>query len=643
MTNRENKTVPFSLFISGIKQSLNQLNPESFRHVSSDLSSNRMDQIIGFSFNHEENVVQKWRKLIFQGIFTSFLVFITIPYLMSSRVVLQHEMWANFIVYSLCYFSIFVIVFVRKISFNIKSIIGLLSFYGLGLIALISVGSAGSGKLYLLSASIIATLLFGVRVGLFTILINSTILVLLGFYILNGTIVWIPENAFAFKSYTTTSATFLFLNATLTISLAVLVRVLENNLKASQQAALKLKTANDALIQNQKQREKLERQLIQAQKMESIGRLAGGVAHDYNNISSIIMGYCELAIEEVNTGDPLYGKLTEIHKAVKRSTDITRQLLAFARKQTISPKVVDINDIIDSMLNMLRRLIGEDIDLSWHPGENIQPIKIDPTQVDQILANLCVNARDAIKDVGKIDIETKNVSFDEAYCADHVGFIPGDYVMMAISDDGSGMSSDIMEKIFEPFFTTKSAGKGTGLGLATVFGIVKQNMGFINVYSEPENGTTFTLYLPVHVGPVKPSPLKSDSDIPTSRGESIILVEDDLSILRLCQNMLHDLGYHVLSVQSPGEAVQLIKKHPEKIQLLVTDVVMPEMNGRELSVKLEAYAPHLKTLFMSGYTANIIAHRGVLDDGVNFISKPFSKKDLAIKIRKALDRGNDCP
>ncbi|MCF8074794.1 MAG: hypothetical protein K9K63_17245 [Desulfotignum sp.] len=249
---------------------------------------------------------------------------------------------------------------------------------------------------------------------------------------------------------------------------------------------------------------KMEKQLQQAQKMESIGRLAGGVAHDYNNISSIIIGYSELALEKAGRDVSLHEDLLEIHKAAKRSTEITRQLLAFARKQTIAPTVLDVNVAVESMLKMLRRLIGEDIKLSWHPGEKIQPIKIDPSQVDQILANLCVNSRDAIKDVGKIDIETKNISFDEQYCAAHAGFVPGDYVMISVSDDGSGIASEKMDEIFEPFFTTKVAGKGTGLGLATVYGIVKQNSGFINVYSESEKGATFKIYLPVHAGSLKP-------------------------------------------------------------------------------------------------------------------------------------------
>ncbi|MBU4129649.1 MAG: PAS domain S-box protein, partial [Proteobacteria bacterium] len=381
----------------------------------------------------------------------------------------------------------------------------------------------------------------------------------------------------------------------------------------------------------------IENQLHQAQKMESVGRLAGGVAHDYNNISSIIIGYTELALESIEQSNPLYDDLMEILTAAKRSTNITRQLLAFARQQTVAPKVIDLNDTIGNMLKMLRRLIGEDIDLAWMPGAEVWPVKIDPSQIDQVLANLCVNARDAIADVGKVTIETKNVTFDEDYCNDHAGFIPGEFVLLAVSDDGSGMAPEILGNIFEPFFTTKGPGKGTGLGLATVYGIAKQNNGFINVYSELEKGTTIKIYLLRHTGQVVQVQSENFSEIPLGRGETILLVEDDRSILKLGKRILGELGYSVMSITCPNEAIKLAEKHGSSINLLITDVVMPEMNGRELSEHLKILYPDLKVLFMSGYTANVIAHRGVLDDGVNFISKPFSKKDMAVKVREILD------
>lgn len=380
----------------------------------------------------------------------------------------------------------------------------------------------------------------------------------------------------------------------------------------------------------------LQAQFIQAQKMESVGRLAGGVAHDYNNILSVIMGYTELALDKVDPKDPLHADLEEILIAAKRSTDITRQLLAFARKQTVAPKVLDLNETLEEMLKLLRQLIGEDIDLAWHPKAKLWPVKMDPSQVDQILANLCVNARDAIAGVGKVTIETDQVTLDEAYCADHAGFIPGEFALLAVSDNGCGMDKDTLDKLFEPFFTTKEVGRGTGLGLATVYGIVKQNNGFINVYSEPGKGTTIKIYLPRHEGKVDECQVEITAKIPQGQGETILLVEDDLSILKLAKKILDGLGYTVLIANTPGEAMGLAEEHAGKIHLLVTDVVMPELNGRDLAEQLKSLYPGLKCLFMSGYTADAIARHGVLEEGVNFIQKSFSKKDLAVKVRAAL-------
>jgi PAS domain S-box-containing protein len=380
-------------------------------------------------------------------------------------------------------------------------------------------------------------------------------------------------------------------------------------------------------------------QFQQAQKMESVGRLAGGVAHDYNNILSVIIGYSELAMDKVAAEDPLHQDLTEIYTAAIRSRDITRQLLAFARKETIAPKVLDLNATIESMLKILRRLIGEDIDLAWHPGKVSWPVLMDPSQLDQILANLCVNARDAISDVGQMTIETDTATIDKAYCSEHAGFIPGDFVRLIVSDDGCGMDRDTLDNVFEPFFTTKGAGKGTGLGLSTVYGIVKQNNGFINVYSEPGRGTTFKIYLPRNPGGISKKQPAIDAQVPTGSGETVLVVEDDISILKLIGQTLGRYNYNVLSAQSPSEAIRIAQAHSGEISLLITDVVMPEMNGREVADQLKILCPGIKCLFMSGYTANVIAHRGVLDKGVQFIQKPFSTKGLAAKVRGVLKRG----
>ena len=385
---------------------------------------------------------------------------------------------------------------------------------------------------------------------------------------------------------------------------------------------------------------KLEEQVRQAQKMESVGRLAGGVAHDYNNMLSVILGYTELALDKVGPADPLHDDLQEILDAARRSMEVTRQLLAFARKQTIAPRVIDLNETVTGMLKMLRRLIGEDIDLVWLPGSDLWPVKMDPSQIDQILANLCVNARDAISGVGKIIIETGRVRFDDDYCKDHGGFVPGDFVQLAVSDDGCGMGKETKDMLFEPFFTTKDVGQGTGLGLATVYGIVKQNNGFLNVYSEDGKGTTFRLYLPCHKGDVVAVHKENVAVIPEGQGETILIVEDEISILNLSRAILEKQGYVVLTANTMASAMQISKENGGLIDLLITDVVMPDMNGRDLAVQLKKLHPHIKTLFMSGYTANVIAHHGVLDEEVQFIQKPFSRMDFLVKVKEALGQGN---
>lgn len=389
-------------------------------------------------------------------------------------------------------------------------------------------------------------------------------------------------------------------------------------------------------VQAEEERERLQSQLNQIQKMDSVGRLAGGVAHDFNNMLGVILGRTEIGLMRADPGQQLYQDLKEIRKAAERSSDLTRQLLAFARKQTVAPKILDLNDVVDGMLKMLHRLIGEDIELVWSPGENLPTIKMDPSQLDQILANLCVNARDAIAGVGKVTIETGVVELDEEMCANHLGISPGCFVVLSVSDDGCGMDNETQDKLFEPFFTTKSSGLGTGLGLSTVYGIIKQNNGFIDVSSEPGRGSVFKIHLPMSMG--KPERITGESESPASRGaETILIVEDEPMILEMAEMMLQYLGYNVLSTGLPSEAIRLAENHKGKIHLLLTDVVMPGMNGRDLAVNLMSKDPDLKCMFMSGYTADVIAHHGVLDEGVNFIQKPFTMKDLSDKVRAALD------
>ncbi|GAB6094362.1 hypothetical protein JCM14469_06140 [Desulfatiferula olefinivorans] len=385
------------------------------------------------------------------------------------------------------------------------------------------------------------------------------------------------------------------------------------------------------------ERQKLEGQLQQAQKMESVGRLAGGVAHDFNNMLSVILGHVELGLGKIKPADPVDRHLREIGRAAERSADLTRQLLAFARKQTVSPQILDLNETVAGMLSMLERLIGEDIDLVWNPGTDLWAVRMDPSQIDQILANLCINARDAISGVGKMTIEAENVTIGEDYAAAHAGFITGDFVRIAVSDDGCGIEKDHLPLIFEPFFTTKEIHQGTGLGLATVYGAVKQNHGFINAYSEPGQGTTITIYLPRHKGKNETAAKRTGAPSMAHGKETILLVEDEPSILEVTALLLESQGYTVLAAATPGEAIRIAREHQGDIELVLTDVVMPEMNGRDLARNLMSVYPGIKRLFMSGYTANVIAHQGVLDEGVHFIQKPFSAHELAARVRDALD------
>jgi PAS domain S-box-containing protein len=388
--------------------------------------------------------------------------------------------------------------------------------------------------------------------------------------------------------------------------------------------------------QAEDEREKLRDQLLQAQKMESVGRLAGGIAHDFNNMLGVIIGHTELALGKLGTETGLRHDLQQILAAAERSADLTRQLLAFARKQPIAPQVLDLNRSIATLLTMLRRLIGEDIELLWQPGEGLWPVLMDPTQLTQILANLSINAKDAIKGGGRIEIATANSTLDAAFCTPHLGCQPGEYVRITVRDNGGGMDQTTRERAFDPFFTTKKQGQGTGLGLAMVSGIITQNNGFIHLESAPGSGTTFDLYLPRCSGTINWGTTIEGATMPDHGSGTILLVEDERVLLEMSTDMLHALGYTVLSAASAEEALRLAREHAGIIDLLITDVIMPGMNGRDLAVQLQTLRPDLRCLFMSGYPADVIAHQGVLDPGVRFLQKPFTRSSLADKVRETL-------
>jgi PAS domain S-box-containing protein len=394
----------------------------------------------------------------------------------------------------------------------------------------------------------------------------------------------------------------------------------------------------EGTVEDVTEQRELEEQLRQAQKMEAVGRLAGGVAHDFNNLLTVITGNAELLREPVDPDDQQYRHVEQIEKAADRAASLTQQLLAYSRRQVIAPKVLDLNAIVTEMGKMLPRLIGEDIELIVVPNASLGRVRADRGQVEQVLLNLAVNARDAMPQGGKLTIETANVDLGEDYARRHVGVRPGSYVLLAVSDTGHGMDVETQSHIFEPFFTTKEKGKGTGLGLSTVFGIVKQNDGHIWVYSEPGQGTTFKIYLPRIEEAVEETGIDKDLSGCLQGSETILLVEDEEAVRELVRESLERNGYTVLQARDGTEAVQISEKREDLIHLMITDVVMPGMSGGELARRLTARHPKMKVLYMSGYTENAIVHRGVLDPGTAFLQKPFRPADLAHKVYELLHK-----
>lgn len=386
------------------------------------------------------------------------------------------------------------------------------------------------------------------------------------------------------------------------------------------------------------ERKRLEEQFRQAQKMDAVGRLAGGVAHDFNNLLTVITGYCQLVMSRLEEADPMHMEMEQVLKAAERAAGLTKQLLAFSRRQIIQSKVIDPNGMLREMKELLRRLLGEDIDLRFALAPNIGCVKVDPGQLGQVVVNLAVNARDAMPQGGRLTIETANVQLDSSYTRRHLNAEPGRYVLIAVSDNGTGIDPEHVPHLFEPFFTTKEKGKGTGLGLSTSYGIVRQNNGHLDVYSELGVGSTFKVYLPRVDEPIETSGPATPARALPRGTETILVVEDEDDVRGVVETMLRRQGYEVLVARGGAEATQLFEMHREQIALLLTDVVMPGQSGRDLAGKLREIVPDLKVLFVSGYTDNAIVHHGVLEPGMAFLQKPFAHEELAAKVRQVLDQ-----
>ena len=533
-----------------------------------------------------------------------------------------------------------------RVSFTARVLVGWFFLYGQAAAILATFGLSGAGLLLLIALCMLASYLLGLRAGVITALVSLATVLVVAFGMTSG---WIPFDTNVWLNSLSTSSWFQgftifgIIAAVAVIGPGLLLGRLDGALRAErlktdalEQANQLLKEEMEARREAEDSRDELEVAFKHAQKMEAVGRLAGGVAHDFNNLLTSITGNVSLARMDVPEDTPLSEVLIDIEEAAEKASVVTSQLLAFSRKQMTVTRVVDLNELIDKLVRMLGRLIGEDIELSLSLAEDLSAVDVDPGQIEQVVVNLAVNARDAMPRGGHFALETSNVRVEPAMAESRDGLLPGDYVRVRVKDDGCGMAPDIQERIFDPFFTTKKEGVGTGLGLATVYGILKRHGGHVEVASRPGRGSRFDLYLPAADGPVAKGETPRSPRPASGRGGVILLVEDEASVRRTVRRILARQGYEVYSADRAATALSLLEKQGLEPDLLLTDVVMPGMNGRELAERLRAARPELKVLLMSGYSENILTDEGHTLEGVHFLAKPYASETLAAKVREIL-------
>ena len=523
-----------------------------------------------------------------------------------------------------------------RLSHSVRALIFCSIMYGLGCLLMMQIGSVS--QIYLFAASVFATIFIGRAIGLWVVLLNCATMLMIGYWGFAS-----PEmqrkGVASFESWAVMTLSFAFINTVVVLAVAAVISALQRTLLRSKSAQSNLKLESQRLIAANAELRSRDEMLETSRKMDAVGQLAGGIAHDFNNMLSVILGHSEIVQSQLPEDSPLQENVDEVLKAAERSAALTRQLLAFARKQTASPVSLELNRSIQGMLSMLRRLIGENIELIFHPSTQASWVRIDPNQVDQVLANLVVNARDAIAGVGTVKVEIDGSTLDEESAA-RLGLKSGDHVSLRVTDDGMGMDEDTRARLYEPFFTTKGVGKGTGLGLSTVYGIVQQNDGGIQVTSQPGQGTTFEIIFPRCDAPQAIETTYDEPEIPLGHGELILLVEDERAVLDLGERMLSQLGYRVLKASTVAEALKFAGQ-PERIDLLISDVIMPQMNGLEVVRRASELQPGIASLYVSGYSANVISKRGILPSGTDFLAKPFTKQALASHVRRIIERGSE--